>query len=67
MRLGTGGNKAVKTGKPKVFVTDGKDVALRGICLLFSRPQPGTAITETNITKVSGIIGYVPIIEKVER
>lgn len=42
----------MKVNKPKVFVTDGRDVPLNGMCLLFTRPKPEKAITEQNITQV---------------
>ena len=51
MRLG-GGNKQLKTGRPKVFVTDGTDAALHGLCLIFSRCSPDKAVTEGNISQV---------------
>uniref|UniRef100_A0A8D2AUY0 Dynein axonemal heavy chain 5 n=1 Tax=Sciurus vulgaris TaxID=55149 RepID=A0A8D2AUY0_SCIVU len=38
-----------KIKKPKVFVTEGKDVALTGVCVFFIRPDPSKAITPENI------------------
>ncbi|GAB1299283.1 Dynein axonemal heavy chain 5 [Apodemus speciosus] len=42
-----------KTKKPKVFVTEGKDVALMGACVFFIRSDPSKAITAENIHQVS--------------
>ncbi|XP_055965046.1 dynein axonemal heavy chain 5 [Sorex fumeus] len=38
-----------KIKKPKVFVTEGKDVALTGICVFFIRTDTSKAITPENI------------------
>ncbi|XP_057352291.1 dynein axonemal heavy chain 5 isoform X2 [Manis pentadactyla] len=38
-----------KIKKPKVFVTEGKDVALTGVCVFFIRTDPLRAITPENI------------------
>ncbi|XP_043743727.1 dynein axonemal heavy chain 5 [Cervus elaphus] len=38
-----------KMKKPKVFVTEGKDVALTGVCVFFIRTNPARAITPENI------------------
>ncbi|XP_008567303.1 PREDICTED: dynein heavy chain 5, axonemal, partial [Galeopterus variegatus] len=38
-----------KIKKPKVFVTEGKDVALTGVCVFFIRTDPSKAITAENI------------------
>ncbi|EDL08892.1 dynein, axonemal, heavy chain 5, isoform CRA_b [Mus musculus] len=38
-----------KMKKPKVFVTEGKDVALMGACVFFIRSDPSKAITPENI------------------
>uniref|UniRef100_A0A8P0TQF2 Dynein axonemal heavy chain 5 n=1 Tax=Canis lupus familiaris TaxID=9615 RepID=A0A8P0TQF2_CANLF len=38
-----------KIKKPKVFVTEGKDVALTGVCVFFIRTDPSRAITPENI------------------
>uniref|UniRef100_K7G6B0 Uncharacterized protein n=1 Tax=Pelodiscus sinensis TaxID=13735 RepID=K7G6B0_PELSI len=35
--------------KPKVFVTEGIDVALTGICIIFIRSSPSKDITAENI------------------
>lgn len=39
--------------KTKVFVTDGKDEALTGVCVFFTRTNTSKAITSENIHKVS--------------
>ncbi|KAM6224385.1 dynein axonemal heavy chain 5 [Rhynchocyon petersi] len=38
-----------KIKKPKVFVTEGKDVALTGVCVFFIRTDTSKAITSENI------------------
>ncbi|XP_069898297.1 dynein axonemal heavy chain 5 [Dipodomys merriami] len=38
-----------KMRKPKVFVTEGKDAALTGMCVFFIRSDPSKAITAENI------------------
>ncbi|XP_048363840.1 dynein axonemal heavy chain 5 [Sphaerodactylus townsendi] len=38
-----------KNKKAKVFITEGKDVALTGICVFFIRANPSKAITAENI------------------
>ncbi|XP_025779530.1 dynein heavy chain 5, axonemal [Puma concolor] len=38
-----------KIKKPKVFVTEGKDVALTGVCVFFIRTDPSRAVTPENI------------------
>lgn len=43
-----------KVKKPKVFVTEGKDVALTGVCVFFIRSDPSKAITAENIHRVRG-------------
>ncbi|KAK6274316.1 hypothetical protein J4Q44_G00392830, partial [Coregonus suidteri] len=35
--------------KAKVFVTEGKDVALTGVCVFFTRANPSKAITSENV------------------
>ncbi|KAL5021558.1 hypothetical protein ScPMuIL_000713 [Solemya velum] len=41
-----------KSTKPKVFVTDGRDTALRGICLVFTKSRSiEEGITEQNMVK----------------
>ncbi|XP_066479011.1 dynein axonemal heavy chain 5 [Tiliqua scincoides] len=40
---------SAKSRKPKVFVTEGNDVALTGICVFFIRTNPSKAITAENI------------------
>lgn len=44
---------SAKSRKPKVFVTEGNDVALTGICVFFIRTNPSKAITAENIHRVS--------------
>lgn len=41
--------------KAKVFVTDGKDAALTGVCVFFTRTNTCKAITSENIHKVSHV------------
>lgn len=41
-----------KTKKRKVFVTEGKDVALTGVCVFFIRTDPSRPITPENIHQV---------------
>ncbi|KAJ1070130.1 hypothetical protein K5549_006678 [Capra hircus] len=51
-QLGSPGGVNSVSGKmkePKVFVTEGKDVALTGVCVFFIRTNPATAITPENI------------------
>uniref|UniRef100_A0A8C5ZW29 Dynein axonemal heavy chain 5 n=1 Tax=Marmota marmota marmota TaxID=9994 RepID=A0A8C5ZW29_MARMA len=51
-QLGSPGEVNLVSGKikkPKVFVTEGKDVALTGVCVFFIRPDPSRAITPENI------------------
>ncbi|KAM8811434.1 dynein axonemal heavy chain 5 [Eudromia elegans] len=38
-----------KRNKPKIFVTEGKEVALTGICIVFIRSNPLKTITSENI------------------
>ncbi|KAM8815689.1 dynein axonemal heavy chain 5 isoform 1-T1 [Rhynchonycteris naso] len=38
-----------KIKKPKVFVTEGKDIALTGLCVFFIRTDPSRAVTPENI------------------
>ncbi len=47
-----GGRPAGKVSKPKVFITSGRDVPLRGMCLVFNRVHPDTAVTPDNIAQV---------------
>ena len=45
--------KSTKTHKPKVFVSDGKDVPLRGVCCLFTKvADANTVINDQNMIKV---------------
>jgi hypothetical protein len=55
MRLGPQGNRPVKAGKAKVFVTSGHEMPLHGVCLIFTRSQTSTAVTEANIVQVKNI------------
>lgn len=41
-----------KMKKPKVFVTEGKDVALTGVCVFFIRTDSSKAVTPENIHRV---------------
>lgn len=41
-----------KKKKPKVFVTEGKEVALTGVCIVFIRSSPFKPITPENIYQV---------------
>ena len=46
--------KVTRTTKPKVFLTDGRDIPLNGPCLVFTR-MPGsanTSVTDQTISKV---------------
>ncbi|XP_041797657.1 dynein heavy chain 5, axonemal isoform X1 [Chelmon rostratus] len=38
-----------RSKKSKVFVTDGKDVALTGVCVFFTRPNTSKTVTSENI------------------
>ncbi|XP_052345049.1 dynein axonemal heavy chain 5-like [Oncorhynchus keta] len=38
-----------RSKKAKVFVTEGKDVALTGVCVFFTRANPSKAITSENV------------------
>ncbi|XP_019376784.1 PREDICTED: dynein heavy chain 5, axonemal [Gavialis gangeticus] len=40
---------SIRSKKPKVFVTEAKDVALTGICVFFIRSSPSKTITTENI------------------
>ena len=42
-----------RSKKAKVFVTDGRDVALTGMCVFFTRANTSKAITSENIHRVS--------------
>ena len=51
-RLGAAsGNRPVKAGKPKVFVTDAKSVPLHGWCLVFTRTNTKMALQEADMAK----------------
>ena len=52
VRLGPQGNRPVKVTKPKVFITTGADVPLKGMCLMFNRVRPQNEVTEDNISQV---------------
>ncbi|XP_062925653.1 dynein axonemal heavy chain 5 [Mobula hypostoma] len=47
---GTNPNKG-RSKKPKIFVTEGKDVALTGVCVIFLRATASKAITIDNVHK----------------
>lgn len=49
---GTGINSHLPTHKPKVFVTEGKEVALTGVCIFFIRSSLFKPITTENIYQV---------------
>ncbi len=51
MRLGPSGNKPVQRSKSKLFITDGRDCALHGICLIFTRTNTAIDVTDQSITK----------------
>lgn len=42
--------------KSKVFVTDGRDVALTGVCVFFTRANTSKAVTSENIHRVSQFV-----------
>jgi len=48
----TGMNSHLTKKKPKVFVTEGKDVALTGVCVFFIRSSLFKPITTENIDQV---------------
>lgn len=54
-----------RSTKSKVFVTDGRDVPLTGVCVFFTRANTSKTITSENIHRVSqrvtaeGIIFFV--------
>lgn len=53
LRLGgPSGNRSVKSGKAKVFVTDGTTVPIHGWCLIFTRCNTKIALNETNMPQV---------------
>ena len=47
------GKSALKSHKKRLFVTDGKDVPLRGLCAYFVRTNTAIAITHDNIADVN--------------
>uniref|UniRef100_A0A4W3HHM2 Dynein, axonemal, heavy chain 5 n=1 Tax=Callorhinchus milii TaxID=7868 RepID=A0A4W3HHM2_CALMI len=50
--LGAGTNPNTgRTKKPKIFVTEGKDVPLTGVCVFFLRASTSKAITVENVHK----------------
>ncbi|XP_064640332.1 dynein axonemal heavy chain 5-like isoform X2 [Lineus longissimus] len=51
LRLGPPSNRPAKSTKPKVFVTNGRDVPLHGLCLIFTRNNPNADVTDATITK----------------
>ena len=54
VRLGPGGAQSanIKT-KPKVFVTDTRDMQLAGACVFFIKINPSKALTMANISQVT--------------
>ena len=50
--LGHGATHSQNT-KMKIFITDGSDVALRGVCLIFMKLKPNNVITVQNVSQVS--------------
>lgn len=53
VRLGPGGAQTanIKT-KPKVFITDTRDMQLAGACVFFIKINPSKALTLANINQV---------------
>ncbi|EDV21817.1 uncharacterized protein TRIADDRAFT_59929 [Trichoplax adhaerens] len=51
VRLGPGGATKIKTSKYKLYITNGKDDKLSGICMFFLRPDNTKPINMENITK----------------
>ena len=58
VRLGPGGAQKVpiKPTKPKLFLTDGTDHAIHGVCVYFIRANISKTITHVNINNVSVIL-----------
>ncbi|XP_059149715.1 dynein axonemal heavy chain 5-like isoform X1 [Physella acuta] len=52
-RLGPPPAKISRTTKPKLFIADGKETPLKGVCLVFTRmpSSSNTSVTEANMTK----------------
>ena len=52
LRLNAGAKPVVpnRANKPRITVTDGKDIALSGVCCMFYKASP-TSITSSNISK----------------
>ncbi|BFZ13509.1 hypothetical protein BsWGS_16546 [Bradybaena similaris] len=52
-RVGLPATKVTRTTKPKLFIADGKETPLKGVCLVFTRMpvSKDTTVTEANITK----------------
>ncbi|XP_038070084.1 dynein heavy chain 5, axonemal-like isoform X1 [Patiria miniata] len=71
MRLGPASVKSGKTGKPKLFVTDGVDAPLCGICVFFLRANPSKPITAENVHKdlifTSLDTGRIGLLQAIER
>ena len=57
-RIGPGGAQktTIKTSRAKVFVTDGKDEEVTGICVFFIKVNPSRAINSANIFQVTRTI-----------
>ncbi|GFO43348.1 dynein heavy chain 5, axonemal [Plakobranchus ocellatus] len=53
VRPGPPAAKVAKTSKPKLFIADGQETPLKGVCLVFTRMPSGkdTTVTENNMTK----------------
>lgn len=45
-----------RSTKSKVFVTDGRDVPLTGVCVFFTRANTSKTITSENIHRVSHLV-----------
>lgn len=52
IHLGLPANRPVKNTRAKVFVTNGSEVPLHGICLLFTRPNPAKELTDITLAQV---------------
>lgn len=48
-----------RTKRSKVFVTDGKDAALTGVCVFFTRANTSKTVTSENIHRVSHFSLYL--------
>ncbi|XP_012940947.1 dynein heavy chain 5, axonemal [Aplysia californica] len=52
-RVGPPAVKVAKSTKPKLFIADGRETPLKGVCLVFTRmpSTSNTSVTEQNMTK----------------